>query len=247
MTKNKGGWVIDLDIRKFFDTLDHGKLREILAKRIGDGVIRKLIDKWLKAGVMEYGEVTYSDEGTPQGGVISPLLSNIYLHEVLDEWFVNDVQPRVKSKSFIVRFADDAVLGFENKRDAERKKEALRSLDFCITGGNLERVTGSLGEKTDKSRLARAILKVTEWIRKNRHQPIGEQQKKLKQKMMGHYGYYGITGNSKSMGMYQWAVQTSWHKWLNRRSCLNSLTWAKFYECLNRFPLPQPRIVHSYI
>ena len=91
---------------------------------------------------MEYGEVTYSDEGTPQGGVISPLLSNIYLHEVLDEWFVNDVQPRVKSKSFIVRFADDAVLGFENKRDAEREKEALRSLDFCITGGNLERVTG---------------------------------------------------------------------------------------------------------
>ena len=74
---------------------------------------------------MEYGEVTYSDEGTPQGGVISPLLSNIYLHEVLDEWFVNDVQPRVKSKSFIVRFADDAVLGFENKRDAERVMEVL--------------------------------------------------------------------------------------------------------------------------
>ena len=74
---------------------------------------------------MEYGEVTYSDEGTPQGGVISPLLSNIYLHEVLDEWFVNDVQPRVKSKSFIVRFADDAVLGFENKQDAERVMEVL--------------------------------------------------------------------------------------------------------------------------
>jgi len=96
LMENKGGWVIDLDIRKFFDTLDHTVLREILDKRIGYGVVRRLIDKWLKAGVMEAGELSYREEGTPQGGVISPMLSNIYLHEVLDEWFVREVQPRMK-------------------------------------------------------------------------------------------------------------------------------------------------------
>ena len=123
--KNYGGWSIDLDIRKFFDTLDHGKLREILAKRVRDGVVRKLIDKWLKAGVMEDGELSYSDEGTPQGGVISPLLSNIYLHEVLDTWFAKEVQPRMKGRCFIVRYADDAVLCFSLKEDAERVMTVL--------------------------------------------------------------------------------------------------------------------------
>ncbi len=102
-------------------------------------------------------------------------------------------------------------------------------------------------QKTDKNRLARAILKVTEWIRKNRHLPLKEQQEKLKQKMMGHYGYYGITGNSRSLGLYHYEIQRSWHKWLARRSRLKTFTWAKYYECLKRFPLPSPRIVHSYV
>jgi group II intron reverse transcriptase/maturase len=125
LMENRGGWVIDLDIRKFFDTLDRSKLREILAKRVSDGVIRRLIGKWLNAGVMENDELSYSETGTPQGGVISPLLSNIYLHEVLDTWFVTEVQPRMQGRCFLVRFADDAVLGFENKADAERVMAVL--------------------------------------------------------------------------------------------------------------------------
>jgi group II intron reverse transcriptase/maturase len=79
-----GGWVLEVDIQKFFDTLDHGQLRAILRKRVQDGVLLRLIGKWLHAGVMEEGGVTYPDSGTPQGGVISPLLANIFLHEVLD-------------------------------------------------------------------------------------------------------------------------------------------------------------------
>ena len=82
-----GGWVIDLDIRKFFDTLSHATLRTILAQRMRDGVITRLIGKWLRAGVVEDGSVSYPEQGTPQGGVLSPLLSNVYLHEVLDRWF----------------------------------------------------------------------------------------------------------------------------------------------------------------
>ena len=90
-----GGWVLEVDIRNFFDTLDHGQLREILRKRVRDGVLLRLIGKWLNAGVMEDGAIEYPEAGTPQGGVISPLLANIYLHEVLDEWFVREVAPRL--------------------------------------------------------------------------------------------------------------------------------------------------------
>ena len=113
-------WIIDLDIRKFFDTVKHDILRQLLHKRVRDGVITRLIGKWLKAGVLEDGSIHYSDEGTPQGGIISPLLSNIYLHEALDKWYVKVVEPRLRGRSLIVRFADDVILGFENKAEAEK-------------------------------------------------------------------------------------------------------------------------------
>ena len=89
----KGGWVVDVDIRKFFDTIDHGHLRDFLKRRVRDGVLLRLIGKWLNAGVLEDGCVTHPEKGSPQGGVISPILSNIFLHYVLDEWFERDVQP----------------------------------------------------------------------------------------------------------------------------------------------------------
>lgn len=116
----KGGWVIDLDIQSFFDTVSWGHLRSFLDQRVRDGVIRRVIGKWLNAGVMEDGAVWYPEEGTPQGGVISPLLSNIYLHEVLDRWFEYTVKPHLRGRAFMVRYADDAVLGFEHEEDARR-------------------------------------------------------------------------------------------------------------------------------
>lgn len=116
----KGGWVVEVDIRKFFDTVDHAHLREILCRRIGDGVLLRLIGKWLNAGVLEGLALSYPDEGTPQGGVISPLLANIYLHDVLDEWFVRDVRPALAGHAEMFRFADDFVVLFANKLDAER-------------------------------------------------------------------------------------------------------------------------------
>jgi group II intron reverse transcriptase/maturase len=115
-----GGWLLEVDIRKFFDTLDHEHLREILSRRIGDGVMMSLIGKWLNAGVMEGVTLSHPDAGTPQGGVISPILANIYLHEVLDEWFVRDVQPRLSGRGALVRYADDFAFVFEQKQDAER-------------------------------------------------------------------------------------------------------------------------------
>jgi retron-type reverse transcriptase len=118
-------YIIDADIKNYFGSISHGILRELLDQRVKDGVIRKMIDKWLKAGIMESGNISYPDEGTPQGGIISPILSNIYLHYVLDEWFSEQIQPLLKGKSFIVRFADDFILGFSDKSDAQRVMEVL--------------------------------------------------------------------------------------------------------------------------
>jgi group II intron reverse transcriptase/maturase len=120
-----GGYVIDMDISKYFDTIDHGLLREMLSRRVSDGVITRVVGKWLAAGVMDAGRREYPGKGTPQGGVISPLLSNLFLHEVLDEWFVKVVKPRMKGKAGMVRYADDAVIICELKEDAERIYKVL--------------------------------------------------------------------------------------------------------------------------
>ena len=115
-----GGWVLDVDIRSFFDELDRRQLQQFLGQRVTDGVVKRLVGKWLNAGVMEDGRVHRAATGTPQGGVISPLLANIYLHEVLDLWFERDVRSRMRGRAFMIRYADDAVLCFEREDDAQR-------------------------------------------------------------------------------------------------------------------------------
>ena len=125
-TTGMGGcWLIEVDIRKFFDTLVHAHLRDLLRLRVQDGVLLRLIGKWLKAGVLEDGNLTYPEDGTPQGGVISPLLANVYLHYVLDVWFKQEVQPRLGGRSFLIRYADDFVMGFACEDDARRVLEVL--------------------------------------------------------------------------------------------------------------------------
>jgi len=121
----KGGTVLEIDVRKYFDTVDHGHLTELVRQRVRDGVLLRLIGKWLHAGVMEDGAISYPGEGTPQGGVISPLLANVYLHYVLDEWFEREVKPRMKGRAQLVRYADDAVMVFVDERDARRVLEVL--------------------------------------------------------------------------------------------------------------------------
>ncbi len=125
ITWQRQRWVLDVDIRKYFDSIPHHHLRAFLDQRVTDGVIRRMIDKWLKAGVLEDGLLRLTSEGTPQGGVISPLLSNIYLHHVLDQWFEDEVKPRLEGKANLVRYADDFVMTFESCRDAERVLEVL--------------------------------------------------------------------------------------------------------------------------
>ena len=123
--KMAGKWVLEVDIRNFFGTLDHSLLRDIVRKRVRDGVLLRLISKWLNAGVMEDGLIQYPETGTPQGGVISPILANVYLHEVLDDWFARQVVPRLAGRATLVRYADDLVIIFEHERDAQRVVDVL--------------------------------------------------------------------------------------------------------------------------
>jgi len=120
-----GGWLVEVDIQKYFDTIDHKQLNAMLDKRIGDGVVRRLIGKWLNAGVMENREYKHVESGTPQGGVISPLLANVYLHEVLDRWFESEVKPKLRGNAELVRYADDFVIAFKEEVDARRVYEVL--------------------------------------------------------------------------------------------------------------------------
>ena len=119
-TVTAGGWVVELDIRKYFDSIDHEHLRNVLSQRVRDGQILRLIGKWLNAGILEKGVLRRSESGSPQGGVISPILANVLLHEVLDAWFHEQVRPRLRGRSWLVRYADDAVMLFEHEEDAQR-------------------------------------------------------------------------------------------------------------------------------
>jgi len=124
-TDARNGWVIEADIRDFFGKLQHQHLRSFLDQRVRDGVIRRTIDKWLNAGVMEFEKLSYPEDGTPQGGVISPILANIYLHEVLDKWFEHEVKPCLKGRATLVRYADDFVCIFNREDDARRVMAVL--------------------------------------------------------------------------------------------------------------------------
>ena len=278
-----GGWVLEVDIRKFFDTLDHCHLREILDRRVRDGVIRRLIGKWLRAGVMESGSIMRPEAGTPQGGVISPLLANIYLHEVLDVWFEREVKPRMKGESFLIRYADDLIMGFKLESDARRVLDVLPKrfgkygltlhpdktklvdfrkpqepgepgdgghgsfdlLGFTFYWAKSRKGNWVVKQRTAKSRLRSALTRVKEWCKASRHRPIGEQQQALTQKLRGHYGYFGITGNSWQIAKFRYGVVRLWHKWLSRRSQKSRLNWETFSRLLKRYPLPAPIAVHS--
>jgi group II intron reverse transcriptase/maturase len=284
-----GGWILEVDIRKFFDTLDHGHLRELLRHRIRDGVVLRLIGKWLKAGVMEDGSVSFPDAGSPQGGVISPLLANVYLHYVLDQWFDQEVKPRLHGRAWMVRYADDFVMGFTHESDAQRVKDVLPKrfgrfgltihptktrlipfqrphpgsrgkgtspsgrpgtfdfLGFTHYWGRSRRGNWVVKRKTAADRFRRALRVISSWCRRHRHDSVGEQQRKLNQKLHGHYAYYGITGNFSSLNSYRELVKRIWRKWLNRRNRERTLTWTIMGRLLQRYPLARARIVRKAV
>jgi group II intron reverse transcriptase/maturase len=287
MMNADGGWVLEVDISKFFDTLDHGHLRQFVQHRVRDGVLLRLIGKWLNAGVMEAGQLSYPESGSPQGGAISPLLANIYLHYVLDEWFEQEVQPRLAGRAYLIRYADDFVIGFTNEKDAHRVKEVLPKrfgryglqihpektrlvrftkpnngqpidrgrpsgkpesfdlLGFTHHWGRSLRGNWVVKRKTSTSRLSRGLRAINQWCRNHRHDPLVEQQRALSQKLRGHYAYYGITGNSQCLSAFRTWVVGCWRNWLSRRNRERGMTWDRFNQLLERYPLPAAVAIHS--
>lgn len=279
-----GGYVIEVDIEKFFDTLDHAHLRAFLSHRVGDGVLMRLIGKWLNAGVLEAGNLAHPEAGTPQGGVISPLLANIYLHEVFDQWFHDVVRPRLRGQAVVVRYADDLALAFSDPQDAQRVMEALPKrfgryglrlhpektrmlpfqrpslfssketaggpgtfdmLGFTHMWARTRKGGWAVKRRTAKGRFKRAVRKVWEWCRDNRHRPLEEQRAHLTQMLRGHWGYYGITGNSQALQRYREAAIMAWQRWLSRRSQRGYIAWEHMRRLMQRYPLPPVRTPHS--
>lgn len=282
-----GAWIIDLDIRKYFDSIKWKHLSDFLNLRVRDGVIIRTIGKWMNAGIMEEGKnIQYTKDGVQQGGVISPLLSNIYLHEILDKWFHEVVIPRLKGRAFEVRFADDALLCFQNKEDAEKvlavlpkrlgkyglelNVEKTKLVQFKRPGkdddnykrGKRPGTFNFLGfthywsksrrgfpvikRKTNKKKFTKSVRNTAEWIKKNRHLKLKEQQKALVTKIRGHYNYYGICGNIRSLSNFLEGVKRAWYKWLKRRSNRRDLNWEKLNRILKYYKLPTPYIKHRY-
>ena len=283
--KMAGRWVLEVDIRNFFGTLEHCQLRNIVRKRVRDGVLLRLIGKWLNAGVMEHGAIEYPEAGTPQGGVISPILANIYLHEVLDEWFARQVVPRLAGRAILVRFADDLVIIFEDERDARRVFEVLpkrlakygltlhpektRLIDFrrpdrrvsSLNNGDMRSRPDTfdlLGfthywamsrngywvvkQKTAADRFRRTLKRIADWCQRYRHEPVLEQSAALRRKLLGHFAYFGITGNFKALRNLRYRVIAVWRKWLSRRSQRAWISWDVMMRLLARYPLPEPHI-----
>ncbi len=277
----KVGWVYEADLKNFFGSLDHGWLLRFVKHRVGDPRIINLIQRWLKAGVLENNELQTSELGTPQGGSVSVLLSNIYLHYVLDLWFEKIVKPRLKGEAYLVRYIDDFVVCFQYRADAIRFQDALRKrLDkfalalepkktrlvefgrfaqrhakerkrktetiyflgfthFCTRNrkGNF-----MVGRKTEKTRLRRSIEKLRELMRNIRHYRIREQADEINQVVRGHYAYYGLGGNHRSLWKIYNFVESYWHKMLCSRSWKSYIPWDKFNVIKERYPIQKPKL-----
>jgi RNA-directed DNA polymerase len=274
------GYVVEIDIKGFFDRIDHDKLMEMLELRINDRPFLRLIWKWLKAGVLEeVGKVIHPDTGCPQGSGISPVLANIYLHCVLDVWFTDVVKPRCKARAFMCRYADDAVFAFQWFEDAERffrvlpKRLAKYGLELSAEKSRMVRFSrfqlGKSSERfdflgfefrwvvdhkgvprvrrrTSRKRLRASLARVTEWIKAERHLPVRQLVETLNARLRGHYTYYGLIGNYRSLCSFFNQATRLLKKWLGRRSQKSWMTWEKFNGLLKRFPLKSPWITESW-
>jgi group II intron reverse transcriptase/maturase len=282
----KVGWVLEADLKNFFGSLDHGWLLRFVELRVGDPRIISLIRRWLKAGIMEDGEIHANTEGTPQGGSISVLLSNLYLHYVLDLWFTKVVKTHLQGEAYLVRYIDDFVICFQYRSDAMRvqqvlskrlakfglalepnktklvefgrfadrhaqkrgrkRPETLYFLGFTIYCTRNLKGNYQVGFRTEKSRLRRSIMKVSDLMRRMRHLPVKEQVINLNRVLRGHYAYYGIAGNFRALKKVYRNVERCWRKMLGSRNREGQVTWDVFLKIKTCYPLQQPKLVLPY-
>jgi RNA-directed DNA polymerase len=278
---------VEADLKNFFGSLNHDWVLRFVEHRVGDPRLISLIRRWLKAGVLEDGAVHPSEQGTPQGGSISVLLSNVYLHYVLDLWFERVVKGRLRGEARLVRYIDDFVICFQYRSDAIRVQDALRLRlgKFGLTleptktklvefGRFAQRHAGKrgrnrpetiyflgltlyctrnrkgnfkVGMRTEKSRLKRSLLSLQELMRRIRHDKISDQAGEINIVLRGHYAYYGVAGNLRSLVKVYRVVERYWRKMLCSRSWAgHGLTWDAFHQIKERTPLLKPKLRLPY-
>jgi len=284
--RGRTNYVVEADIKAFFNNIDHERAIELIKFRLADPNILWLIKKTLRAGVVEDGKWQPTVKGTEQGNLASPVIANIYMHYALALWFEVEFKKTCRGEVGLVIYADDFVATFQYKDDAVRFLEAIKAR-FATFGLELEpsktrlvefgrfaeenrRKRGegkpetfdflgfthycSKSHKTGKFRMKRKTvqkkyrMKLKEmnlWLKQNRHRCIKDLISMLNVKLRGHYQYYGITDNSKSIKNFRDETQQILFKWLNRRSQKGSYTWEGFNDLLKAYPLVRPHIYFS--
>lgn len=280
------GYIVDADIKGFFDHVDHDWLMKFLEVRIADPNVLRLISRFLKAGVVDAGMRHDTPEGTPQGGCASPILANIYLHYVLDLWFHLVVRRACRGQAYLVRYCDDFICCFQYEEDARAfyrmliprlakfnldiADEKTKIMAFGRRAGEGQEDGGKPGtfdflgfthycskgrkgqfrvkRKTCAKKFRASLARCKDWLRQNRNTPAVILMSLLRIKVLGHYRYYGVTDNIRSLKQFGYEVVKLLYKWLNRRSQKKSFNTDKFRLFLEKHPLPQPMIyVNVYV
>jgi len=248
----------------------------MLKQRIDDTAFLGLIKQWLRAGILDIdGEVIHPVTGSPQGGIVSPVLANVYLHHVLDVWFEGVVKKHIDGKAMMIRYADDYVCMFQYRRDAEQfyrvmaKRLEKFGLELSPEKSGLQRLSrfspgvhnriAFLGfelywaraydgeirikQRTARERLHEAIARIKQWVKANRHLRGSEFVKSLNRRLVGHYNYFGVKSNERSLKrFFDEAIENAF-KWLNRRGGKkNSFNWSSFKLALKRLGVARPRV-----
>jgi group II intron reverse transcriptase/maturase len=277
-------YVIEADIKGFFDNVSHDWMLRCLEARIQDPSLLLLIRRFLKAGYVEAGLLVPTEQGTPQGGNLSPIIANVFLHYVLDLWFEKKIKPQMRGICYLVRYADDFLCLVQNQREAQYIEQTLRErfvkfdlqlhpektrvidlrrgqmqkvkedkhrphsfdfLGFTHYGSKSRKGKWVLGRRTSAKKFRKACKALSAWLRVTRNAAkLSQWWPILQAKLVGHYQYYGISGNARMIERYNQVARRLIFKWLNRRSQKASFTWETFQIYLEHYPLPKPRIAH---
>lgn len=271
MTK-KVNYILDADIKGFFDNIDHDIMVMFLEHEIEDKNFLRYIRRFLKSGILEDYKYYESDKGTPQGGLISPILANVYLHYVLDNWF-NVIKKRFKGEMYLIRYADDFVVMFQYEEEARKfykmliermnkfklelaedktrilpfgrfkgTKEEFDFLGFTFSNGKTLNGKYRPNIKTNKKKLKQKLEVAKKWLHDKMHEPILEVGKSIRKKIIGHYAYYGINGNYSSLLKYYKYLKYTWYYTLRKRGQKNKIKYLDYLRIWNYLDIPTPKI-----